>query len=440
MNVQKAPATFNLKAVILETNIKPHTLRAWEERYDLLQPQRTKGNHRLYTQRDIDTVKWLMARQEEGLTISRAVELWQQIKARGEDPLNVAAYKTRKSVTTSTTSDALTEIRQKWIDNCLTFDKAAAEHVLTQAFAIYPVNMVCVEILQKSVAQVGHLWFQNEATVQQEHFISVVTVERLYALLAAAPSPNRVGRILVASPEQENHTIGLLILSLLLRYRGWEVIFFGGNLPLAQLELTVEAVKPQLVILGAYCLKTAAYLSDITQLLKEKGVNAAFGGSIFNLIPSLHQQIWGHFLGSSIDQAVTEVGRIMAFNPPVSNVTPSSDIYQRAANEYRMKRYLIELDVRQKFENEKTSPEYLTESNYRIGQNIMAALSLGDLSFINIEMDQSYNLMTNYGIPLDLQRKYFDVYYRAAQEHLSDDGAVLVEWLGEMNTEFQVPS
>jgi DNA-binding transcriptional MerR regulator len=68
--------TFNLKAVIQETGLKPDTLRAWERRYGLPSPKRTPGGHRLYSGRDIDMLKWLIARQEEGLSISRAVELW----------------------------------------------------------------------------------------------------------------------------------------------------------------------------------------------------------------------------------------------------------------------------------------------------------------------------------------------------------------------------
>lgn len=58
--------TFNLKAVVQETGIKPDTLRAWERRYGLPEPDRSTGGHRLYSQRNIDTLRWLIARQEEG--------------------------------------------------------------------------------------------------------------------------------------------------------------------------------------------------------------------------------------------------------------------------------------------------------------------------------------------------------------------------------------
>src|SRR5919112_4416454 len=79
--------SFNLKVVLKETGIAADTLRAWERRYGLPMPQRSAGGHRLYSQRDIETIKWLMKRQEDGLSISRAVDLWNEQVASGTDPL-----------------------------------------------------------------------------------------------------------------------------------------------------------------------------------------------------------------------------------------------------------------------------------------------------------------------------------------------------------------
>src|SRR5512145_985196 len=84
--VSTTPA-FNLKVVLKETGIAADTLRAWERRYGLPMPQRSAGGHRLYSQRDIETIKWLMKRQAEGLSISRAVDLWNEQLASGSDPL-----------------------------------------------------------------------------------------------------------------------------------------------------------------------------------------------------------------------------------------------------------------------------------------------------------------------------------------------------------------
>lgn len=431
MSILETSPTFNLKAVVLETGLKPHTLRSWERKYGLPRPLRTEGKHRVYTQKDIDTVKWLIARLEEGITISRAVELWYHLESKGENPLVVAAYQTRELPATSTAGDALTNLRQKFVENCLKFDRVSAESVLTQAFAIYPVEMVCRELLQKGLHQIGKLWFQNEATVQQEHFTSALIIERLNALIAAAPQPNRLGRILVATPPHEEHTIALLSLSLLLRYRGWDVVYLGGNVPIFQLGATVEAIKPNLVVLAAQRLQTAANLAKTTRFLTEKKVPAAFGGLIFNLITDLRHRVHGHFLGEGIDDAVTIIGQVMAFNPPLSQVEPPSPAYQRAANHYQACLHLIELDTRQIMENQKLPLHFVSETNSRLARDILAALKLGDMNFINPEIELSRKLIANYNISSEWQSNYMNAYFHAAWKNLDRENSPIVTWLDQ---------
>ena len=75
MTFSQAP-TYNLKAVIKEIGLTADTLRAWERRYGLPMPQRTRGGHRLYSERDIHVIKWLRRQQSDGLAISRAIGKW----------------------------------------------------------------------------------------------------------------------------------------------------------------------------------------------------------------------------------------------------------------------------------------------------------------------------------------------------------------------------
>ena len=78
---------YNLKVVLRETGIKADVLRAWERRYGLPMPQRSPGGHRLYSERDIAIIKWLITRQNEGLSISSAVELFREKEVLSQDPL-----------------------------------------------------------------------------------------------------------------------------------------------------------------------------------------------------------------------------------------------------------------------------------------------------------------------------------------------------------------
>lgn len=429
MNTSKKLPSFNLKVVIQETGIKPHTLRAWERRYGLPQPKRTLGGHRLYSQRDIDIVKWLINRQEDGLTISRAVELWTALQEKGEDPLSVAAYRSDDSFHGGETGTELGSLRLKWVEHCLKFDEAAAENVLTQAFALFPVKTVCLEVLQKGLSRLGDLWYENRATPQQEHFASALAIKRIITLLAAAPEPTRIGRILIACPPKEEHTISLLLLFLLLRHRGWEVVYLGANVPLFRFESAIETIKPDLMIMAAQRLPTAATLLETARFLQTKGVNLAFGGRIFNLIPDLHHRVPGHFLGNDLEGAVSVVSQILAFNPVTPHVNMPPEEYDLAAVAYRHKRAMIETETWQLSTNPNMPYELMDTTNMRLSEAITAALKLGELDYINVELNLDRQMVRNYGISLDWQCAYFDAYYQAADKHLPQDGSPIVRWL-----------
>src|SRR5215207_5160610 len=129
---------FNLKVVLKETGLAADTLRAWERRYGLPVPQRSAGGHRLYSQRDIETIRWLMKRQAEGLSISRAVDLWNEQLASSVDPLTGFAQGTSPSTAAlpipfqppDTTLDSL---RARWVEACTGFSESTAEQTLNQA-------------------------------------------------------------------------------------------------------------------------------------------------------------------------------------------------------------------------------------------------------------------------------------------------------------------
>ena len=85
MNIDKHAPVHNLKVVLQESGLKADTVRAWERRYGLPRPERSAGGHRLYSYYDIEIVKWLLARQDEGMRISQAVDLFGRLENEGQD-------------------------------------------------------------------------------------------------------------------------------------------------------------------------------------------------------------------------------------------------------------------------------------------------------------------------------------------------------------------
>ncbi len=427
--------TFNLKAVVRETGVQPDTLRAWERRYGLPSPDRSAGGHRLYSQRDIEIVKWLIQRQAEGLRISRAVDLWKALESEGRDPLRMPEYASSAPGRVLPELDAgapIADLRQSWVAACLAFDEARAEAVLSQAFALHTPETVCIELLQRGIGEIGQGWYAGEVSVQQEHFASELAMRRLETLVAAAPRPTRPARILIACPPEEDHTFAPLLLTLLLRRRGWDVIYLGANVPLEQLHATIESTRPNLLVATAQHLHAAATLSDMADHVLEQGVPTAYGGLIFIRMPELQQRISGFYLSDRIDQAPQIIEQILSSRRTPGRADPLEDSYQSALRHFREHQGHIEAGVWERLGNGEIARAHLIQANLTMGSNIYAALRLGDIDYLAPDFQWLTGLMVNYQIPEPQLQRYLEAYSASVQEHLDDaKGAIIQTWLRE---------
>lgn len=437
MPAKSQEPAYNLKVVVQETGLKPDTLRAWERRYGLPQPERTAGGHRLYSQRDIDTLKWLVARQEEGMSISRAVELWARLTEEGQDPLRSTQFASMQPVEVimaAPVGDVLENLRREWVSACLSFSEVKAEQILNQAFALYRVETVCLELLLKGLAEIGNRWYEGEISVQQEHFASELAIRRIESLLTASPAPTRFERISIACPPEEEHTFGPLLLTLFLRRRGWDVLYLGANVPIARLKATINTVKPELVVLTAQQLITAANLLEMGQVLAAVRVPLAYGGYIFNRLPHLRTRIPGYFLGEQIDQAVPSLEKwLTAASPlqPVAAAEPASEAYRQALAHFRERQTLIEAEVWQAVRQAELPPSCLNDNNAYVAHGLNAALTLGDLNYLDVDVTWGEGLLKHYSLSPHVLHQFLQLYYQAAQTHLAEPGKPILTWLAQ---------
>jgi methanogenic corrinoid protein MtbC1 len=433
MTIDRDAPLYNLKAVVQETGIRPDTLRAWERRYGLPEPGRTTGGHRLYSQRNIDTLKWLMARQDEGLSISRAVELWRALEAKGRDPLDVHPLSlsvdfppAAAAVEGSVTGD----FRQAWVAACLDFDERQAEAVITQALGLFPPEIVAHEVLQKGLAELGEDWFHGDASVQQEHFASAMATRRVELLLASAPPPTRPERILTGCPADENHAFPVLLITFMLRRHGWDVIYLGASVPTERLGETIRRTAPSLVILSAQRITTAASLRESALVVRQEGAVLGYGGLIFNRVPSLTRHIPGHFLGESLITVPAAVEKLVHAPPPLFPVKHPSPDYAQASADYAENLASIEARVWESLRGHPAlEPYYLKIANANLASSISAALSLGDMNLLGADITWITGLLASSQIAPDLLREYLHVYHRAARSALGERGRVITAWL-----------
>ncbi|MBZ0308674.1 MAG: cobalamin-dependent protein [Anaerolineae bacterium] len=303
---------FNIRAVSQQTDIDPATLRAWERRYEIPKPKRGIQGHRLYSERDVMILRWLKQQVDASVRIKQAVELlYHQL------PQQLDSYPrvmTSHMAGSATHSAYFEDLFGEFTADIEQFDYSHAQRILTHALGIYPIEEVCIKLLLPILKWVGESWEQGTLTLQQEHFASNLIRERLLAILAAAVFPTRTGRLVIGCAAQDWHEIPVLMLSLFMRRRGWEVIYLGQNIGLEGFHETLTDLQPDVVTLSAMQISNLRYIKDaayiVEQATQKRGI-FTYAGRLFSLLPQLIGRIPGIYLGENLIQAADTLERLL---------------------------------------------------------------------------------------------------------------------------------
>ena len=217
--------------------VSDHVLRAWESRYGLLQPVRTAGGFRLYSEADERRVRRMQAHLARGLSAAQAARA-----ALGEDNED-----SRDPDRAPAAASELYGALRRALD---AFDETAAQAVLDRLVADFSLATTLREIILPYLAELGVRWEQGTASIAQEHFASNIIHGRLAGL--ARGWGNGHGPLAVlACPPDELHDLPLMIFGIVLNRTGWRIHFLGTSTPLDEMSRTVEASHPNLVVLAA---------------------------------------------------------------------------------------------------------------------------------------------------------------------------------------------
>ncbi len=91
---------------------------------------------------------------------------------------------------------------------------------------------VYADLLQEALYEVGRLWERAEISVAQEHMATSTVQYVMSQLYGRLPRPAaRRGRAIITGAQGELHQVGAMMVADALEADGWEVRFFGTNVP-----------------------------------------------------------------------------------------------------------------------------------------------------------------------------------------------------------------
>ncbi len=287
---KKLEGKYNIKAVSTILGIQPGTLRAWERRYQIIAPVRNESGHRLYTEQHLNILKWLVGKVEQGFTISQAVALLD--KQELED----------NEVTSTEQKDRTQTISDDLLKALLRFDETKAHEIINQSFTVYTIDKVVIDILGSLLVRIGDLWENGEITTAHEHFATSILRSRIGIIMHSFPHNGILPKVVAVCGPGEWHELGLLIFTLYVRRKGFEVIYLGSSIKENDIDVVLDEVDPKFLFFSCTLLENVNNLLSLVSTLKKErgGLEIGIGGfAVDHLTKELKEKFTDHIVGQS---------------------------------------------------------------------------------------------------------------------------------------------
>jgi MerR family transcriptional regulator, light-induced transcriptional regulator len=230
--------------------VRPATLRAWERRYALLEPHRSEGGYRLYSEADEARVRSMTALLDQGVSAAEAAALVREApegagvgRAGGAEGPDGALVETHQPVVLAESVGRLRSAIEA-------FDDGGVNAMLDRVLGTFSLPIALSGLILPTLVEIGDRWSRGEATVAQEHFATELLRGRLVALARGWGGGGGPLAVL-ACPPGERHDLGLIAFGLCLRERGWRIAFLGADAPPDTLSETAERLDPAAVVVAA---------------------------------------------------------------------------------------------------------------------------------------------------------------------------------------------
>lgn len=242
------PTKYSIKDLERVSGIKAHTLRIWEQRYEILNPERTETNIRYYSNADLKRILNISLLNNNGYKISNIAKLSDESLVQEVEKF-LGSYKD--------------ESHQ--IDNlvlCLMdMDEFRFESTINNSIQHFGFENTIEKVVFPFLRHMGNMWLTGLITPAQEHYISNLVRQKIIVGIDSLKGLETVSskRFLFFLPSQELHEMGLLYAHYLAKAKGHKCFYLGQSVPFEDLITITKNAQPDFIV----CILTAA-LQDTT--------------------------------------------------------------------------------------------------------------------------------------------------------------------------------
>jgi DNA-binding transcriptional MerR regulator len=233
----KFQANYSIKDLEKLSGIKAHTLRIWEKRYALFEPDRTDTNIRYYSNDDLKRILNIGLLNKNGIKISKIAGMSESEISKKVSEINMVRTENE---------DLIDNLMVGMIDlNESFFEKIFSASILRIGFE-NTIQKVIFPFFQR----IGVMWQTGGINPAQEHFVSNIVRQKLIVAIDGIKNPENFtrGTVVLFLPENELHEMSLLFYNYAFRARNYKTVYLGQTVPTKNLERVAEVVKPDFLI------------------------------------------------------------------------------------------------------------------------------------------------------------------------------------------------
>jgi len=212
---------YSIKDLSQLSGIKAHTIRAWEQRYNIITPLRTDTNIRYYVEEHLKKILNVAVLVKSGMRISQVAKMSrEELRAA---VIDAGRYQGNYESQINAFKMAMLE-----------YDEYLFDSVFNKCLIQFGTDETLTHILGEFIRQIGLLWQAGAIDIGNEHFISNLVKQKLFAIIDQniIPKPDAASKSFVLYlPEDELHELGLLYLYYFLKKAGHRIIYLGQSVP-----------------------------------------------------------------------------------------------------------------------------------------------------------------------------------------------------------------
>jgi DNA-binding transcriptional MerR regulator len=231
---------YRIRTVSELTQISEPTLRAWERRYGIPQPSRSDNRYRLYSDRDIQLIRYMHALTLAGHSPAQASQLSMEIL---DTPKEIQNPKI--------TYPSLEQLSSELIEACIGFHGTKVEKILQTGMTMGSAWIVYQKMIEPALIKIGELWENGTIGIEREQILSQAVRNTLMQILNLMRPPQAKKRVLLACIDEELHDIPLYGLAIYAAHRGWSPIVLGARLPALALSNAVKGLEINCIALSS---------------------------------------------------------------------------------------------------------------------------------------------------------------------------------------------